>query len=238
MMKKELLQHLSDEYMACMKKEEELVTRKCLLESEQKKLEENLNFHKEDETKRQLFSPLPLGNGKDKHDVLTQEFQKNENDKQLKQCADDLSQIEEEKQQLKTFIHGISQELEKEERQEEEQRGSFREKFEKILSYTKKSFSGFKLEVSQNKDESDCKMPETFIYTWLDLLAYIEEELPVEGLKIQLHYEKKRVALELRFQLKQALQEEKREALKQQLSEYMRFHSRGKNLFEISMIIK
>jgi hypothetical protein len=104
-----LIQYLSDEYIQCVKEEEEIVQRKYELECEQRKFEENLYFHIEDEKKRQLFSPFILNYHDSKKENSYDEFQKSESGIALQDCETQMKQIEEKKKQLKEFMHSLNQ---------------------------------------------------------------------------------------------------------------------------------
>jgi hypothetical protein len=106
-MNEDLIQYLSDEYIKCVREEEEIVQRKYELECEQRKFEENLYFHIEDEKRRQLFSPLIFN---DNHQLENshEEFQKSKSGKELQDCETQMKVIDDKKKQLKGFIHSLS----------------------------------------------------------------------------------------------------------------------------------
>lgn len=238
-MNKELCKYLSEEYMKCVKAEEALMQEKYSLQAEQRKAEENLYFHAEEERTRQLFSPLSL-RGYDYSKELTQEnFQLSDAGIKLGDCKKKLQKIEEKKEKLKGFIHSLKGEpVFAKEKAVEPERILFFPAFYELVHHTEKAFPDAEFLYDEEETVAGCYMTFAFLNDWKILFRYILEKMEVADILFRWEEDREESILIMEVAAEQALDASFKEELQQRLSKRFSIQDWKEDAFEIHMIIE
>lgn len=238
-MNEELCKYLSEEYMKCVKAEEALMQEKYSLQAEQRKAEENLYFHAEEERTRQLFSPLSL-RGYDYSKELTQEnFQLSDAGIKLGDCKKKLQKIEEKKEKLKRFIHSLKEEpVFVKEKSAERERILFFPAFYELVQHTEKVFPNAEFLYDEEETSEGCYMTFAFLNDWKILFHYILEKMEIADVLFRLEEEKEESILIMEVAAEQALDASLKEGLQQRLSKRFLIRNWKEEAFEIHMILE
>ncbi|MEE1313370.1 MAG: hypothetical protein UHS41_06540 [Lachnospiraceae bacterium] len=236
-MNEELCKYLSDEYMICVEKEEELVSRKFILQAEQRKVEENLYFHVEEERTRQLFTPLTL-KGYDYARELTQENLDLSNaDAKLKACEEELGQIEEKKKKLKEFMNSLREISCQLEEKEKKDKIPFFPAFYELVEHTKSSFPDTEFLYDEDEAKPDCYMTFDFLTRWKYLFRYLSDHLLISDILFRVFDDEDKVVMVMECVSETALEEQEKVGLEDILSKEFFIQSWKEDSFEIHMIL-
>ncbi len=239
-MNEELYEYLSDEYMKCVSMEDELIQKKYQLQSKQRKYEENLYFHSEDEAKRQLFSPLIIKNEFSQREVSQEQFQLSENGQALNQCLKDLKELEKKKGKLKNFIHDLTQQsMQFDEFQEkEDDHVLFFPAFFELLDHTSLQFADVNFDYSKEELHSKCFLTFGFLTTWKNLFGYVKDALLLSGIRVRIFNDKNKLLITMHFQSKVPIGKNVIKRIEGLLSKEYYLQSWSKDGFEIHIVLK
>ncbi len=239
-MNEALYEYLSDEYMKCVSRFDELMQLKYQLQSKQRKYEENLYFHTEDESKRQMFSPLILKNEYSIHEVSQEQFQLSENGQELSNCLKEIKDVEKKKNQLKGFIHDLTQQsMQFDEFQEKEaDEMPFFPAFYELVEHTTKQFQDVSFLYEKQEQNSKCLMTFGFLTTWKNLFSYIKDALLLSQVSVRVLNDKDKLMISMNFRSRVPIGKNVTKRIEAMLSKEYYLQSWNREGFEIQIILK
>lgn len=237
-MDQELIDYLSSEYMDCIEQEEEWIQKKFELQAEQRRFEENLYFHVEEEQIRQLFSPLILHRDKRGNELAQENYQLSDVTKRLHHCMEQLEEINEKKSKLKRFINTVSVMKQKLEEEKVEHPPLFLASFYEILERMERMYPDTDFVYEIEEQEAACYLSFHFLSMWKEVTDYLMDQMLINAILFRIQQKKKTVIIMMECESSVPLGRSGKKGLENVLTEECELVSWEQNTFEIHMTVK